>query len=96
MSIKEQIAKAAVKYHYLGETEQRVVAFAKHQECYTHLMCEQISVRKPIKVDSECYLTNTGRYVDRREARDIAYTAGQLPKSYQYDILYPNDEIKMV
>ena len=34
MSIKEQIAKAAVKYHYLGEKEQRVVAFSKHQECY--------------------------------------------------------------
>ena len=59
-------------------------------------MCEQINVRKPIKVDDECYLTTTGRYVDRKEARDIAYEAGQLPKSYQYDILYPNDEIKIV
>lgn len=89
-NIKEKIESAAVQYHFLGDDKKRVVKFPTHSDCYRQLIAEEIWAKRPVKVDKECYLTNCGRYVDSKEAKDIAYAAGQLPKSYPYDVLYPN------
>ena len=39
--------------------------------------------KDPVPTDTHGFMTSAGRFVDRREARDVALAAGQIDKSWR-------------
>ena len=70
VSGQERIEESAVK------CEDRIYTGKRHADC----ICEAIEAGEslPIRMQQQGFVTNTGRFVTREEAWDIAVRAGQL------------------
>ena len=62
---KEKIVKAAVKHKGKVYTGMR----------HAHIMAK---INEHINQDQQGFITNEGRFVDRAEAADLAFKAGQI------------------
>lgn len=66
-----------------------VVAGRRHHNCFTlHAMLTGVG-QKAESVQG--FLTDTDRFVDRKEAMEIAKQSGQVPKSQSFEELYSED-----
>lgn len=66
-----------------------VVCGRRHHNCFitAFILNGEESVTKKVASDgwkiTEGFVTNTDRFVDRKEAMPIAFEAGQIPKEYE-------------
>ena len=86
----EKVAMAAVRYKFNDDLD--CIAFGKrHSDIYQDLH-KTYAGKMPLGL-VEGFLTDSGRFVDRYEAKDIAVAANQLivPEEETYPALYSED-----
>lgn len=74
-----RIKSAAVRWAYANETTPHITTGHSHSHCYEALTCCEVyeNKRNP-DVEQEGFVTDTGEFVDRYKAYQIAKEAGQL------------------
>lgn len=76
----EKIKSAAIKYFLKSDPETPRVAYGyDHSQCIRYFsLAEYYSSMRCTEKEVQGFLTTTNRFVDRREAYQIAKKAGQL------------------
>jgi len=71
---REKIVKAAIKRN------GKVYTGFRHALVLDSMRIDGVvvNVENPLKMDEQGFVTNTGRFVDRVEAANIAFKAGQI------------------
>lgn len=85
----ETIEFAAIKYRLKNEMETKYVTGYTHADCIKWFSCYGIYTRyRDMNIEMSGFMTDSGRFVDRTEAKQIALNAGQIDKNYTYSELY--------
>lgn len=88
----EKITLAAIKYRVKGETEFKYVHGYNHGQCIEWFSCADLySSIRDMDVEEQGFMTDTGRFVSRDEAVEIAKKAGQLREGYSKTRLISED-----
>lgn len=71
-----------VTYHHQPKNIKSgfVVSGRRHHNCFYTV---SVFTDDPLSKATQGFLTNTNRFVDRKEAAKIAYEAGQVPELYE-------------
>jgi hypothetical protein len=75
------IVSAAVKYHLLpleSVEDEIIMIVHRHCECLSKLKARGYRPGIDFEIVEEGFLTDTEKFLDRREAADHAYECGQL------------------
>ncbi len=80
----KKIACAALKL----KSDGRIFHGKRHNDCI--FVAHRVSGEKPV-LGTYGFLTTDGKFVDRKQAMDIAIEAGQVGKSLQGTSLYSED-----
>lgn len=86
----ECIVRAAIQYYKKGDDKPRTIFGFSHAECIQAFNCVNLyQTDRQMDKELQGFLTNEGRFVDRKEALEIAKTNHQLKyDNYPYDELY--------
>lgn len=92
IKMNEWITTAAIKYRIKGEHEFKYVTGPNHSYCLDMLSCMDLySTKRDMDVEEQGFCTNVRRFVNRKDAFEIARMAGQIPKSYNKTELISDD-----
>ena len=85
-----KIRNAAIKYRLIEEPEtDKIVEAFDHTYCRDWFMAAEIyPTKRVLDVEEEGFITDTGRFVNRHEAYEIAEAAGQLISTDMYRVLH--------
>lgn len=85
----EKIKCAAIKYKLNGESEEKYTTGQSHADCINCFSFMDIPAReRDRESEIQGFMTDSGRFVCRQEAREIALISGQINKNYPYNELY--------
>ncbi len=87
----ERIVSSAIRYRDIREPDWKIVTGRRHADCVAEFA--EMGLRKAHRDPGEIqgFMTDTGRFVDRKEAMVIARAAGQLLAPVEKDYLLSED-----
>lgn len=71
-----KIISAAVKFFPKDSKYAQIICGKRHSDCFDWMFHHQIEYEKSIHIQG--FLTDTDQFVDRYEAMELAYDAGQI------------------
>lgn len=88
----EFIKFAAIQYQEKDSDEVKVVTGYNHAMCIEWFSCIGLYQNKRnMLIETQGFVTSTGRFIDRKEAYQIAQNAGQLLRIRDDKVLYSQD-----
>ena len=88
----EKIVCACIKYKKKHHLFYNYVFGNSHSECIRRFVELDLPVvKRNMDKEKQGFWTTNNRFVERKEAKEIALKAGQISSNYNKDILYSED-----
>lgn len=86
----ETIVSAAIRYKIIGDDDFQVITGNSHADCSLNLILIKNSDdhKRDIDREEQGFVTSTGRFVDRKEAKEVAMDSGQINVNYPHSELF--------